>query len=123
MMIDVEQDNETGQVGIVITSDALPAAVHHPERFPWQLLVDESLEFCAITMPSHPIEDPPQRVMRFTDVRPNVADGRAWALALIDSGPVVVTVVDRTGHTFCFETVPHIGAGDHGWRQELLGRP
>lgn len=122
MLIDVVQDNDTGQVGIVVTADALPAAVHHPEWFAWQLTVDESLEFCAITMPTHPIGDPPQCVMRFSDVGSNVADGRAWALALLVSGPVMVTVVDPTGHTFCFETIPHIGTGDHGWRQELLGR-
>jgi len=59
MLIDVVQDNDTGQVGIVVTADALPAAVHQPERVPWQLTVDASLEFCAITMPTHPIENPP----------------------------------------------------------------
>lgn len=106
MLIDVVQDNDTGQVGIVVTADALPAAVHHPEWFAWQLTVDESLEFCAITMPTHPIGDPPQCVMRFSDVGSNVADGRAWALALLVSGPVMVTVVDPTGHIVLFRDDP-----------------
>ena len=109
MIIDVQQDDDTGQVSLIVTSDALPAAVLHPETFPWTLTVDESLNFCTITASTHPIEDPPQRVMRFADVRPNVADGRAWALALIDSGPVAVKVVDSAGVTFRFETIPVVG--------------
>ena len=122
MMIDVQQDDDTGQVSLIVTSDALPAAVRHPGSPPWALTVDESLEFCAIAVRSHPIGDPPECVMRFTDVRPNVADGKGWALALIHSGPVVVKVVYSAGVTFRFETIPETGGGDYRWRQELLRR-
>lgn len=117
MLLDIRQFVETGQVELVVTDEALPASVLRPENFGWGLSVDQSLAFCALLMPTHRHGDVPHRPLPFSDLRGNVADGRSWALALIESGPVMVTVMDRVGREFRFEATPDVTGGAHQWRR------
>lgn len=121
MLLDVVQE-ETGQIGLIISDEALPATVDCPERFAWVLTVDVSLMFCAITVPNHPADTPPPSVLRFKDVRANVADGRSWALAILEGGPVFVVVVDCKGDEMTFPASAVLGDGDHLWRRQMLER-
>lgn len=122
MLLDIRQFVDTGQVELVVTDEALPASVLQPENFGWDLMVDQSLAFCALLMPTHRHGDVPHRPLPFSDLRGNVADGRSWALAIIESGPVMVTVMDRVGREFRFEATPDVTGGAHQWRRELLQR-